>query len=269
MQHIIVFEQKTFMMQRITNILENLPCKVYAALNYLELEHFLSLDLVQVDMIIAELDFDNNQEIEMIASYLKHYPNTKLIIFTSDSSRKAFLDSIKVGATDYIIQSISDDEIASRINQHLSKETSSLIPTHLILNLNKYISGELIKANKGNYKLTIAFSSIINESGSHVDKEETSKVANFFSSNYWDTDSIVIYGFNHMLSFFPFCNEEMIELVDDKLQYMFAQFKSQNIHLGKCELRNTYVTFPEEGLTVEDILKIVRRKIEKSTLTTR
>ena len=72
-----------------------------------------------------------------------------------------------------------------------------------------------------------------------------------------------------MLSFFPFCNDEMIELVDEKLQYMFAQFKSQNIHLGKCELRNTYVTFPEEGLTVEDILKIVRRKIEKSTLTTR
>jgi len=267
MQHIIVFEQKSFMMQRITSILTGLPCKVYTAVNYLELEHFLGLDLVQVDMIIAELDFDNDQEIEMISTYLKHYPNTKLIIFTSDLTRKAFLDSIKVGASDYIINNTNDVEITERLKQHLLSETSQLVPTHLILNLNNYISGELIKANKGNYELTIAFSTILNEKGFHVEKEDTSLVSNYFSSNYWDTDSLVIYGYNHMLSFFPFCTREMVALLDDKLQHMFASFKSQHIHLAKCELKNTYVTFPEEGLTVEDILKIVRRKIEKSTIT--
>lgn len=269
MQHIIVFEQKNFMMQRITKILEELSCKVYAALNYLELEHFLSLDLVQVNMIIAELDFDHLQEIEMISNYLQHYPNTKLIIFTSDLSRKAFLDSIKVGASDYIINNTTDDDILMRISQHLTKEASSLIPTHLILNLNKYISGELIKANKGDYELTIAFSTILNEKGGHVEKENTSDIAKFLSNHYWDTDSIVIYGYNHMLSFFPFCTRDMIEILDNKLQHTFAQYKSHNLHMAKCELNNTYVTFPEEGLTVEDILKIVRRKIEKSTLTTR
>lgn len=268
MQHIIVFEQKNFMMQRITKILDELPCKVYAALNYLELDHFLSLNLIQVDMIIAELDFDHSQEIEMISNYLKHYPNTKLIIFTSDSSRKAFLDSIKVGASDYIINNISDDDILARVSQHLTKKASSLVPTHLILNLNKYISGELIKANKGKYELTIAFSTITYEEGGHVEKEHTSAIANFLSTHYWDTDSIVIYGYNHMLSFFPFCTRDMIEILDKKLQHTFAQFKSQNLHLAKCVLNNTYVTFPEEGLTVEDILKIVRRKIEKSSLTT-
>lgn len=267
MEHIIVFEQKSFMMQRITGILEDMPCKVYAALNYLELEHFLSLDLVQVDMIIAELNFDNDQEIEMITHYLIKYPNTKLVIFTSDSSRKAFLDSIKVGASDYIINTISDEDIKMRISQHINKVSSNLIPTHLILNLNKYLSGELIKANKGQYKLTIAFSTIINEKGLHVQKEDTSLVANHFSNNYWDTDSIVIYGFNHMLSFFPFCTEDMMEILEQKLQHMFAACKSQHLHLGKCELHNTYVTFPEEGLTVEDILKIVRRKIERTTIT--
>jgi hypothetical protein len=51
------------------------------------------------------------------------------------------------------------------------------------------------------------------------------------------------------------------------MQYIFAQFKSHNINLAKCELQNTYVSFPEEGLTVEDILKIVRRKIERTTIT--
>lgn len=265
MDHIIVFEQKTFMMQRITAILGKLSCKVYPALNYLELEHYLGLDLVEVDMIIAELDFDNKQEIEMIATYLKHYPNTKLIIFTSDLSRQAFLDSIKVGAADYIIHSIPDEEISLRLKQHISKKSSSLIPTHLILNLNKYISGEMIKANKGNYQLTIAFSSVVNENGLHILKEDTSLIANYFSANYWDTDSLVIYGFNHMLSFFPFCKKDMIELLDQKLQHTFARCKSDNIHLAKYQLQNTYVTFPEEGLTLEDILRIVRRKIEVTT----
>ena len=262
MEHIIVFEQKTFMMQRITTLLGKLSCKVYPALNYLELEHYLGLDLVEVDMIIAELDFDNKQEIEMISNYLKHYPKTKLIIFTSDLTRQTFLDSIKVGASDYIIHTIPDTEISSRLKQHISKKPSTLVPTHLILNLNKYISGEMIKANKGNYQLTIAFSSVLNEKGLHIMKEDTSLIANYFSSNYWDTDSLVIYGFNHMLSFFPFCKKDMIELLDQKLQYTFARCKSENIHLAKYELQNTYVTFPEEGLTVEDILRIVRRKIE-------
>ncbi len=92
-------------------------------------------------------------------------------------------------------------------------------------------------------------------------------VGSFFSNNYWDTDSLVIYGYNHILSFFPFCSKDMIDILDQKLQYIFAQFKSHNLTLAKCELQNTYVTFPEEGLTVEDILKIVRRKIERTTIT--
>lgn len=263
MRHIIVFEQKTFMMQRIKNVLKSEEYTLHEAQNYLHLEHFLTRDLIKVDMIIAELDFDNQQEIEMISFYLTKYPETKLIIFTSDISKKAFLDSIKVGAQDYIIHTVTDEEIMDRIQQHLIKDIDSLVPTHLILNLNKYISGEMIKANKGHYELTIAFTTILNEKGNHIQKEDTSNIANFFSNEYWDTDSLAIYGYNHMLSFFPFCNRDMIDILDKKIIHMFAQFKSENLHLAKCDIHNTYVTFPDEGLTVEDIIRIVRKKIEK------
>lgn len=267
MQHIVIFEQKHFMMKRVKSLIDHSLCNIYEARNYLELENYLQLQLIEVDMIIAELNFDNDQEIEMISSYLSTYPETKLIIYTSDSSRKAFLDSIKVGATDYIINTVSDAEIKNRVNQHLIKTDNTLIPTHLILNLNNYISGEMIKAQKGNYQLTITFTTVLNEKGNNIRKEDTSKIANFFSSQYWDTDSLVIYGYNHMLSFFPFCKKDMIEILDNKLNHMFANFKANNLHLAKCEMYNTYVTFPEEGITVEDILRIVRKKIEKSVKT--
>jgi len=262
MEHIIVFEQKNYMMQRITRILKKLSCKVYPAESYLELEQYLSLDLTDVDMIIAELNFDNEQEIQMISTFLKQYPNTKLIVFTTDLSRKAFLDSIKVGALDYIIHTSTDLEITERLQQHINTKASELVPTHLILNLNKYISGEMIKAKKGKYQLTIAFSTVVNEKGLHIVKEDTSLIANYFSSYYWDTDSILIYGFNHLLSFFPFCTQEMMAVLERKLQHTFAKCKVENISFAKYELQNTYVTFPEEGLSVEDILRIVRKKIE-------
>lgn len=266
MRHIIVFEQKKFLRERIKKLLQNNSTKIYEATSPLELENFLAHDLIKVDMIIAELSFERKQEVEMITNYLHLYPNTKLIIFTSDNSRQAFLDSIKVGARDYIINSVSDEEILNRIKQHLNISAAAMVPTHLILNLNKYISGEMIKANKGNYELTIAFTTILNEKGLHILKEDTARVANYFSEVYWDTDSIVVYGFNHMLSFFPFCKRNMVELVEKKLQHMFAQFKSFNIDLAKCEMHNTYVTFPDEGLTVNDIIRIVRKKIENTAI---
>lgn len=264
MQHIVIFEQKQFMMKRIKNLIESNSTTIYEADNYLELEDLLNYRSLEIELIIAELNFENEQEIEMISNYLSTYPECKLIIFTSDMSRKAFLDSIKVGASDYIIHTISDDEIKMRIDQHMHKKNDQMVPTHLILNLNKYISGEMIKAQKGNYQLTIAFSTILNEKGLHISKEDTSKIANYFSSQYWDTDSIVIYGYNHLLSFFPFCEKKMIEILDKKISHMFAAFKSSNLHLAKSEIFNTYVTFPDEGLTVEDILRIVRKKIERS-----
>lgn len=266
MQHIIVFEQQNFMMARMTKILSTLPCKVHTALNFLQLEYFLNHELAHVDMIIAELNFRSSQEIEMIAHYLQFYPDTTLIIFTTDHSRKAFLDSITVGASDYIIDDIPDEDIRIRIRQHLYENATSLIPTHLLLNLNKYLSGELIKANKGHYELTIAFTSITNEIGEHVSKEYTASVANYLSSHYWDTDSLVIYGYNHMLSFFPFCSKNTIQVLEKKLQSLFNSYKLNHHMVNHYKMHTTYVTFPEEGLTVEDILKIVRRKIEKSTL---
>lgn len=264
MKHIIVFEQKKFLLERIRKVVDFELCKLYEATSPLALEHYLGNDLIKVDMIIAELNFSDNQEVEMITNYLYLYPETKLIIFTSDNSKQAFLDSIKVGAKDYIIHTLSDEEIKKRIDQHLNANQELMIPTHLILNLNKYISGELIKASKGQYGLTIAFSSVLNEKSMHILKEDTSRIANYFSANYWDTDSIAIYGYNHLLSFFPFCTKDMVALLDEKLQHLFAQFKMMNMDLAKCTLHNTYVTFPDEGLTVNDIIKIVRKKIEIS-----
>lgn len=262
MEHIIVFEQKNYMMQRITRILKKLSCEVYPAETYLELEQSLNIEQNDVDMIIAELDFDNVQEIKMISTFLKQYPKTKLIVFTTDQSRKAFLDGIKVGASDYIIHTSTDSEITERLQQHINTKTSDLVPTHLILNLNKYISGEMIKAKKGKYQLTIVFSTVVNEKGLHIIKEDTSLIANYFSSYYWDTDAILIYGFNHLLSFFPFCTQEMLDVLERKLQHTFAKCKVENLNFAKYELQNTYVTFPEEGLSVDDILRIVRKKIE-------
>lgn len=263
MKHIIVFEQKQFLLERIRKVVNSELYKLYEATNPLALEHFLTHGLIKVDMIVAELNFNEKQEVEMITNYLHLYPETKLIIFTSDGSKQAFLDSIKVGAKDYIIHTASNEDIKRRIEQHLNSNQENMVPTHLILNLNKYISGEMIKANKGNYELTIAFSSILNEKNLHILKEDTSRVANYLSANYWDTDSLVIYGYNHLLSFFPFCTKDMVPLVDDKLQHLFAQFKAMNLDLGKCTMQNTYVTFPDEGLTVNDIIRIVRKKIEK------
>jgi len=265
MENIIVFEQKNYMMERIIAILEHMPCQIQLAKNYFELEDSLNEENAEIDIIIAELNFDNEQEILMISTFLENYPNTKLIIFTTDQTRKAFLDSIKVGASDYIIHTSSDLDISERLQQYIDTQPTDLVPTHLLLNLNKYISGEMIKAKKGGYELTIVFSTVINENGLLILKEDTSFIATHFSNNYWDTDSIVIYGYNHMLSFFPFCTQNMIEVLDKKLQHIFARCKAENIHMGKFVLQNTYVTFPEEGLSVDDILRIVRKKIELSS----
>ena len=263
MQRIVVFEEKAYMMQRIKNLLVDKDVKVFEANNYDQLNNLLGLDLLDADMIIAELDFTSPVETQLIANYLDNHPHTTFIVYTSELNKKTFLKGINIGASDYILHSLPDEELKKRIHKHLKKVDYSILPINVILNLKRYISGEIQKADKGNYKLTITFSSLYDANDNEISKDDTSIISKYFSNSYWDTDSLVIYGNNHFLSLFPFCNNETISLVEKKMQHLIAEVKSKHLYMAKYNMKNTYATFPEEGLSTDDILIIIERKIEK------
>lgn len=267
MQRIIVFEEKAYMMKRIKDALKDSECKVYEANTYKDLNSLLDLDLLDANIIIADLDFTKELEVDLISKYLDDHPETIFIVTAPMLTKKTFIEGISIGASDYFLQTISNDELRRKINKYLKVDDQSHIAINVIINLRKYISGELQKASKGNYKLSLAFTTLSNENNRAIPKNKTTAIAKYFSNSYWDTDSLVIYGDNHLLSIFPFCNRETVELVELKLLHLFAEFKSTHIDMAKYNIHNTYATFPEEGISLEDILRIVERKIEIETKT--
>lgn len=266
MRKIIIFEEVPNMTKRIKGVLKDTDDKIIEVSDNENLKNLLENDIFGIDLIIAELDFTFEPEVKLISTYLENHSGTNFIVFTPFLTKKTFLDGLAIGASDYILQTISDEDLKKRLNKYLVEDVQSPLPFNVIIDLRRLLSGEIQKANKGYYELTFFFSSIYDESDREILKEHTTIISKFFSNSYWETDSLIVYGNNNLLSVFPFCNLETIPLVEKKLQHLFAEIKNIHPEMGKYKLVNTYATFPEEGINLGDILQIIYKKIDLKTI---
>lgn len=262
MENILLYDVKPHMLNRLKNATLSPNIKIIEADSKEKFMDYLSSDIFDVSTIIGDINFEDLELTELVSNYITEHSTVSFIVFSNELTRNSFLKGVKIGISEYILKSSTIDELRVRIKNIIVKNKTTIIPTNVVLDLRKYISGELKKADKGNYTVTVAFSSLYDSNDNYIKIENTSIIAKYFSNSYWDTDSILIYGNNHLFSIFPFCDRESIDLLDEKLQHLLAEVKSKNLSFADFKIVSTYAAFPEEGLTIEDILKIIERKID-------
>ena len=258
MYHLVMFDEKAFIRNRIKSLLSSTDIRVHEATSYGQLVSLVDHDTFNVDMVLADLNFDDPILVDKMKSFRDEHRSVPLVIFTSVSSRKVFVNAMKLGANDFILKSVEDDILVSRIKKNVGLTIPAASPGQqgdkVSLDITRYLAGEIRKAQKGSYTLTICFSSVLGKDGSEAGIRVSPRFLSQLQGTYWETDVLVSLGDNHFVSFFPFCSVNGKMIVESKLQSIFETLKGSDVKLESCSLINDYVTFPEDGLTKEDIL---------------
>lgn len=259
MYHIVLFDEKAFIRNRVKSLLSMTDIRVHEATSFSQLVNLVDHDTFSTDLVMADLNFDDPMLMERMKDFRDIHRNIPLIIFTSSSSRKFFVSAMKLGANDYVLKSVEDEILLTRIKRHVGLTTPISSPgssggDKITIDITRYLAGEIRKAQKGEYALTICFSSVLNKEGTDADVRVSPRFLTQLQGTYWETDALVSLGMNHFVSFFPFCGEQGRMILESKLQSIFETLKTADTKLETCNLVNDYVTFPEDGLTKEEIL---------------
>lgn len=223
----------------------------------------------QVDLVILDINLVNEDGFATLAKLRETRPNIPIMIVTSLGTREDFARGIKYGAVDYLLKPFDDKTFKERVVNNLQKETRSTDPLHkqVYINFQDYLRGEIKKASKGNYKVSIVMTTILKKSeiyDNNAEKEYYNifkKVFDSIRDILWVTDILVDYGPQSSIGVFPFCSEENVSKVLNKFNEKFKELQEHDESLKQFDLINAYVTYNIDGDTKDELLKQLFDKI--------
>lgn len=266
MYHLAVLDERAFIRNRVKGLLGTEGIRVYEAETINHLVYLLDHENTEVDLIMADLNFDDPTLVERMQDFRKKHARIPLVIFTSASTRKVFVSAVKMGASDFILKSTDEKTLIRRIKKNIAKSKGIVegrgADDKMTLDVRRYLSGEIRKAQKGHYDLTFCFSKVVDQNDLQMPVHLPEGFYEHLQTIYWETDELILMNGNRFVSFFPFCGKKDSYIVESKLQTSFDRLKAVYPKLKDYELDNDYVTFPEDGLTKDEILSRMIREMK-------
>ncbi len=262
MKYVVLFEEKAFIRSRLQRLSSLAHIEIHEVDSYAQMVSFVEDGKVNIDMIMMDINFDDVELVEQFRVFREKFSQIPLVVFTSTSSRKAFVMAMKWGAQDFILKSMADATLISRLQKNLAiveednEGVSVSTNNSLHMNVERYLSGEIQKAQKANYAFTMCFNTVFKVDGEdnrhpfNLNQTMLDKIQN----EYWDTDVLMPLGLNYYVSFFPFCDTAGRDVLEEKIQNNFQKLKDKTPEFEGTILVNEFVTFPDDGINKEDML---------------
>lgn len=229
-----------------------------------QMEQEIDMILMEVSSVYHEnLDYleENQDEIQNKNS---HIP---IILISSSNQKELVVQGVLAGADDFILKPIEKEYFIKKVTQKLNnKHTRSGVNIDGInINFNRYISGEIKKAKKGNYKIGFLYIMIENTLNKHVDELVYFKYSEFvfrvIKEDFWDTDVAVRYGSHSLIGIFPFCDEDGLMILESKINNKYKKLQNEQSYLENFQLNITNALFPNDGISKNEIFKKLTRFI--------
>ncbi|MGA1862224.1 sigma-54 dependent transcriptional regulator [Deferribacter thermophilus] len=97
--------------------------RVYTAKNSLEAEEWLNDE--KIDVCIVDLFLENESGFDLIKKWKDKY-DTKFIVLTAQDTSSNVIESMKIGAVDFIPKPFNLEEIKNKISEYIDKNTKSV-----------------------------------------------------------------------------------------------------------------------------------------------
>ena len=264
---IVVYDKIFPTKMRIRKIFEENGIKVEDSSNQLGLLNILSRNTGNKVVVIIAIEEEADEEnFDMLRIIKNEYPDFSVIVLTSVSKRDFFARCITEGAADYVLKPFEDYFLYERVLKLLTPNT---VITESVLKFNfpGFLRSEIFKAKKGGYQFSLmksTLATLVNSKYSTLDNDYlkyTNSVYEGLKSLFWETDIFIQFGLDSFLGFFPFCGDENIIVVDEKVKSKYEMIQSLDENLNNYEVINSFVTYPLEGQDVDTLLNLLTSKI--------
>lgn len=241
-----MLERVKFLTHRIKKILEGSRICVVETDNENTLLNSLNDVTGNIALVLLDLDLDQKYSMDILIETRKRLKTTPIIIMTSEGKKTLFIEAMLQGATDFIIKPFTDQLFAEKIQKRIAPKdfNSSEIIT---MDLNQYIKGELRKAEKGNFPLSLMFMYFENnsEDKSH-DRETNNFIFDYMKKQFWDTDLFIRFASEHGLGIFPFCDDKNTVIIKTKIELKFEELKKENARLKDYNMICAFISYPHD-----------------------
>jgi CheY-like chemotaxis protein len=258
-----MLERVKFLTQRIRKILEASKICVVETDNENTLLSSLSDVNQNISLVLLDLDLEQRYAMDLLIETRRRLRTTPIIIMTSETKKPFFVEAMLQGATDFIIKPFTDQFFAEKIQKCLeapnlpSRGFASSESDIVTMDLNQYIKGELRKAEKGNFPLSLMFMYFENNSPDKLRERETNNfIFNFMKKQFWDTDLFIRFASEHGLGIFPFCNDKNTVIIKTKIELKFEELKKANESLKDYNMICAFISYPYDTTEINKVFSL-------------
>lgn len=273
-KNIILYDEFKVARLKTTELFKEFFINIHSASNETELFYLISEPDFDIDLIIFNDSFDNDRGFQLLSKFKDRNREIPVLILSSNDNKEIFLKAIAEGATDYILMPSSEALILERVlkilnnNRILSKPNSSKLNKKVAFDITDYLRGELKKADKGDFQLSLTMFKFFvpTKSDDEGKLEHYQYVSDLFykklAEMLWDTDVTERLDLNTFIGIFPFCGLNNINKVYNKIIDSFDKIKKSNKKLSDFHLVLTSLTYPVKGGSPEELMSSLEKSIE-------
>jgi DNA-binding response OmpR family regulator len=248
---------------------------------FVDATNFLLKHKESVNLIITELTTENDEEFELIKGFILVAPKIPVIVLTTENKRGTLAKCIYEGASDYILKPFTDSFLLDRIQAHLkgnfikfqekvqasikSRESEveiseELHPFYLFTNT------QLSRAKKSDthFSMSLTLISKLGTNSTLTDKslfDVSNEIFDSMNKFTHETDRITRYKNNLFLG--AYVNMGKSDYSSMAMQYKNGFILDEiDIKYPKYEIVTVFVTYPEDGATLDELLKNLFTKID-------
>lgn len=255
------------MRYRLYNLFSSINLRVYDATDELVLFRTITELNNQSILIIIDVDGYKDEGAEILKKIRDRDRYSPVIVISSITKRSFYVESILRGATDFILKPFDDDLVLLKVLDHLKiKEDRNRLEI-ISFDLATYLKGEIRKAEKGQFALSIMFFTYYYEGSdttARIGKQNTyNLVYDSVKSLFWDTDIFIRFGTNYYIGVFPFCDQANTKKISQKISQKFFELQGEHVDLSKFKMLTIFNTFPVDAKSPEEMLQSLIDKVKK------
>lgn len=212
-------------------------------------------------IIILDLELSEEGAMELIAETRAAARSAPVIVLTSSGDKDSFREAIVKGATDFVIKPFANHTLLAKIEKCLSAGEPGGMEI-VTVDLGRFITGELRKAEKGKYPLSLMFLSF-ETTGGYRDAEINRLIFGSIRGLFWDTDLFLPFAAEYYLGVFPFCDEKNTAVVSAKISAKFEELKRENAVLGAYSMAAVFVSYPYDAADKGSVFDLLKERVKQ------
>lgn len=248
--NIIVYTKSAFLYSRIESAFLTDNCvHVTKSTSVNDCIFKLEEKLFNLSCIIVNDECDEKETLTELSNIRKAALCNIPLIFISSSNKISFFNEvINQGVNDIIVKPFTDDLLRERVSKQINIYKNRNVEI-VSLNLFKYLNGELKKAEKGKFPLTIMLTTIKFEEKEKYSLKQKRFILDLYFNNikgiFWDTDLFIKFDSKYFLGVFPFCDSKNEQIILNKNTESFNDLIKTNIIPSNCKMFASFVSYPD------------------------